>query len=109
VDGKVFEWNFPLLGNYWTAADSIVQDILKKEKGNLKGKKIALVYHDSPYGKEPIPLLEKRAAKDGFRADQAARDRPRRGAKIHLAADPPEPPRLCAAVVGRRDDAHGRA
>lgn len=66
VEGKVFEWNFPLLGNYWTAADSIIQDILKKEKGSLKGKKIALVYHDSPYGKEPIPLLQKRAAKEGF-------------------------------------------
>lgn len=66
VDGTVFEWNFPLLGTYWTAADVMIQDILKKEKGNLKGKKIALVYHDSPYGKEPIPLLQKRAAKDGF-------------------------------------------
>ncbi len=66
VDGKVFEWNFPLLGTYWTAADVMIQDILKKEKGSLKGKKIALVYHDSPYGKEPILLLQKRAAKDGF-------------------------------------------
>lgn len=66
ANGSVFEWNFPLLGNYWTAADSIIQDILKKEKGSLKGKKIALVYHDSPYGKEPIPLLQKRAAKEGF-------------------------------------------
>jgi branched-chain amino acid transport system substrate-binding protein len=66
ADGRVFEWNFPLLGTYWTAADSIIQDILKKEKGSLKGKKIALVYHDSPYGKEPIPLLQKRAAKEGF-------------------------------------------
>ena len=66
ADGTVFEWNFPLLGSYWTAADSIVQDILKKEKGSLKGKKIALVYHDSPYGKEPILLLQKRAAKEGF-------------------------------------------
>src|SRR5574344_807045 len=66
ADGRVFEWNFPLPGTYWTAADSIIQDILKKENGNLKGKKIALVYHDSPYGKEPIPLLEKRAAKEGF-------------------------------------------
>ena len=66
ADGRVFEWNFPLMGTYWTAADAMVQDILKKEKGNLKGKKIALVYHDSPYGKEPIPLLQKRAAKDGF-------------------------------------------
>lgn len=66
ANGAVFEWNFPLLGNYWTAADSMIQDILKKEKGSLKGKKIALVYHDSPYGKEPIPLLQKRAAKEGF-------------------------------------------
>ena len=66
VDGKVFEWNFPLLGTYWTAADSIIQDILKKENGNLKGKKISLIYHDSPYGKEPIPLLQKRAEKEGF-------------------------------------------
>ncbi len=66
ADGRVFEWNFPLLGTYWTGADSMIQDILKKEKGSLKGKKIALVYHGSPYGKEPIPLLEKRAAKEGF-------------------------------------------
>ena len=66
VDGTVFEWNFPLLGTYWTATDVILQDIAKKEKGSLKGKKIGLVYHDSPYGKEPIPLLEKRAAAEGF-------------------------------------------
>lgn len=66
VDGTVFEWNFPLLGTYWTAADVMLQDIRKKEKGSLKGKKIALVYHDSPYGKEPIPLLQKVSAKDGF-------------------------------------------
>ena len=66
VDGTVFEWNFPLLGTYWTAADVMLQDMAKKEKVSLKGKKIALVYHDSPYGKEPIPLLQKRAAKDGF-------------------------------------------
>ncbi|NML13484.1 ABC transporter substrate-binding protein [Azohydromonas caseinilytica] len=65
ADGTVFEWNFPLLGTYWTAADVMLQDIAKKS-GGLKGKKIALVYHDSPYGKEPIPLLQKRAERDGF-------------------------------------------
>jgi branched-chain amino acid transport system substrate-binding protein len=65
ADGTVFEWNFPLLGTYWTAADVMLQDIAKKS-GGLKGKKIALVYHDSPYGKEPISLLQKRAARDGF-------------------------------------------
>jgi branched-chain amino acid transport system substrate-binding protein len=64
-DGTVFEWNFPLMGTYWTATDVILQDIAKKA-GGLKGKKIALVYHDSPYGKEPIPLLQKRAATEGF-------------------------------------------
>jgi branched-chain amino acid transport system substrate-binding protein len=67
-DGAVFQWNFPLLGTYWSAADIILQHIAKKEGGwdKLKGKKIALVYHDSPYGKEPIALLQKRAQMAGF-------------------------------------------
>ena len=45
-----------------------MQHIAKKEGGfdKLKGKKIALVYHDSPYGKEPIALLEERAKMHGF-------------------------------------------
>ena len=64
VDGSVFQWNFPLLGTYWDAADMLVQHV--KKKGSLKGKKIALVYHDSPYGKEPIKLLEERAKMEGF-------------------------------------------
>jgi branched-chain amino acid transport system substrate-binding protein len=68
VDGMVFKYNFPLLGTYWTGADILVQHIAKKEGGfnKLKGKKIALVYHDSPYGKEPIALLQERAKLDGF-------------------------------------------
>ncbi|HSD53328.1 MAG TPA: ABC transporter substrate-binding protein, partial [Burkholderiales bacterium] len=68
ADGTVFKWNFPLLGTYWSAADILVQHVGKKEGGldKLKGKKIALVYHDSPYGKEPIPLLQERAKLHGF-------------------------------------------
>ncbi|MEJ1168641.1 ABC transporter substrate-binding protein [Variovorax sp. CCNWLW235] len=67
-DGSVFKWNFPLMGSYWTAADILIQHIGKKEGGmdKLKGKKIALVYHDSPFGKEPIPLLQERAKQNGF-------------------------------------------
>jgi branched-chain amino acid transport system substrate-binding protein len=67
-DGGVFKWNFPLAGTYWVAADVLVQHIAKKEGGldKLKGKKFALVYHDSPYGKEPIPLLQERARTHGF-------------------------------------------
>lgn len=67
-DGGVFKWNFPLMGSYWTAADILIQHIGKKEGGldKLKGKKIALVYHDSPFGKEPIPLLTERSKMHGF-------------------------------------------
>jgi len=67
-DGSVYQWNFPMVGTYWTAADIIIQQLAKKEGGfgKLKGKKIALVYHDSPYGKEPIALLQKRAGLHGF-------------------------------------------
>jgi branched-chain amino acid transport system substrate-binding protein len=68
ADGLAFKWNFPLLGTYWTAADILVQHIAKKEGGadKLKGKKIALVYHDSPFGKEPIALLQERSKMHGF-------------------------------------------
>jgi branched-chain amino acid transport system substrate-binding protein len=67
-DGSVFAWNFPLLGTYWAAADIIMRHVADKEGGygKLKGKKISLVYHDSPYGKEPIPLLEELAKRHGF-------------------------------------------
>jgi branched-chain amino acid transport system substrate-binding protein len=64
VDGSVFRWNFPMLGTYWDGADILVQHV--KKKGSLHGKKIALVYHDSPYGKEPIPVLEALAKREGF-------------------------------------------
>ena len=68
ADGAVFKWNFPIAGTYWVAADTIIQAIAKKEGGwdKLKGKKIGLVYHDSPFGKEPIPLLQERARNHGF-------------------------------------------
>ena len=67
-DGMAFKWNFPLLGSYWTGADILVQHIGKSLGGvdKLKGKKITLVYHDSPFGKEPIPLLQERAKMHGF-------------------------------------------
>jgi branched-chain amino acid transport system substrate-binding protein len=67
-DGFAFKWNFPIMGSYWTGSDIIIQAIAKKEGGpdKLKGKKIALVYHDSPFGKEPIPLLQERAKMHGF-------------------------------------------
>ena len=68
ADGMAFKWNFEMMGSYWTAADIIMQYIGKSLGGmdKLKGKKVALVYHDSPFGKEPIPLLEERSKMNGF-------------------------------------------
>src|SRR6266478_6644392 len=67
-NGAVFSYNFPLLGTYWSAADIAIQHIAKEVGGfdKLKGKKISLVFHDSPYGKEPIPMLQVLAQKHGF-------------------------------------------
>jgi branched-chain amino acid transport system substrate-binding protein len=68
ADGGVFKWNFPLAGVHWASADIYVQYIAKKEGGfdKLKGKKLTLLYLDSPFGKEPIPVLQERARMHGF-------------------------------------------
>lgn len=67
-DGAVFDWIFTAPVTYWAGADSIMQYIEAQEK-DLKGKKIALVYHDSAFGKEPIKTLQALAEKDGFKLD----------------------------------------
>lgn len=68
ANGKIFPWVFNFPANYWSQATIFVKYIGEKEGGmeNLKGKKIALVYHNSAYGKEPIRTLEVAAKKFGF-------------------------------------------
>ncbi len=68
ADGGIFKWNFPLIGHYWVAGDVVLQHIAKKEGGwdKLRGKTIGVVYHDSPFGKELLPILEERAKMHGF-------------------------------------------
>ena len=68
ADGGVFKWNFPLIGHYWVAGDVVLQHIAKEAGGwdKLKGKKIAVGYHDSPFGKELLPIVQERAAMHGF-------------------------------------------
>ena len=68
ADGGVFKWNFPLIGHYWVAGDVVLQHIAKKEGGwdKLKGKKIGVVYHDSPFGKEVLPIINERSKMHGF-------------------------------------------
>lgn len=66
ADGQTFPYIFPMTPLYWSQATHLVQYISVQEKGSLKGKKIAFVHIDSPFGKEPIQLLQALAAKHGF-------------------------------------------
>ncbi|MBP7914509.1 MAG: ABC transporter substrate-binding protein [Vitreoscilla sp.] len=68
ADGGVFKWNFPLIGHYWVAGDTVLQHIAKTQGGwdKLKGKKIGVVYHDSAFGKELLPIMTERSKMYGF-------------------------------------------
>jgi branched-chain amino acid transport system substrate-binding protein len=56
----------PLSPNYWTQAGLLIDYFRQQEKGSLKGKKICFVHIDTPFGKEPLPILQKLAEKQGF-------------------------------------------
>ena len=68
ADGRVYDWVFPLGTTYWDQMAAMIAYLGQKEGGldKLKGKKIAFIYHESAYGKEPIPVLDALAAKLGF-------------------------------------------
>ncbi|MBC9247573.1 ABC transporter substrate-binding protein [Paracoccus sp. 11-3] len=65
-NGQVFEWVFNAPANYWDGASIAVKYLLDENGGSLEGKKIALVYHNSAYGKEPIRTLQELSEKHGF-------------------------------------------
>jgi branched-chain amino acid transport system substrate-binding protein len=68
ADGRVYDWVFPLGTTYWDQMAAMIAYLGQKEGGadKLKGKKIGFLYHDSAYGKEPMPVLDALAAKWGF-------------------------------------------
>lgn len=66
ADGTVFPFVLPLSINYWTQAGLIIANFQKMEKGSLKGKKIVFVHIDTPFGKEPLPILQVLAQQQGF-------------------------------------------
>ncbi|WP_172300047.1 ABC transporter substrate-binding protein [Pseudoruegeria sp. HB172150] len=76
ANGKVFEWVFNYPANYWDGASIAVKHLLEINGGSLEGKKIALVYHNSAYGKEPIRTLEELAAKHGYELSLLPVDHP---------------------------------
>jgi branched-chain amino acid transport system substrate-binding protein len=78
ADGRVFPSVFNPPVNYWSQNTAKIRFIGQRVGGmeQLKGRKIAHVYHDSDYGRETLPILDTQAAQYGF-------------AVQHLAVQPP--------------------
>lgn len=70
TDGRVFPYAFPLLMNPYSESSGIINYLASKEGGSLQGKKIVVLYHGSPYGKETIPIYGLLAEKFGFQLIQ---------------------------------------
>ncbi len=68
ADGRVFKWIFNFPTSYWSQASAVIKYIGSQEGGmdNLKGKKIAHVFHNSAYGKEANPTLDILSEMYGF-------------------------------------------
>ncbi len=63
--GETFPYVFPVMATYWSQA-AILADYINQNEGGLEGKKIALVHIDSPFGREPAPILEDLAEQENF-------------------------------------------
>jgi branched-chain amino acid transport system substrate-binding protein len=65
ADGTRYPYIFPIAATYWSQGTAAVK-FAKDQLGGLRGKKIAFLFFDNPAGREPIPILEDLAAKEGF-------------------------------------------
>ncbi|WP_028208145.1 ABC transporter substrate-binding protein [Paraburkholderia nodosa] len=72
TDGAVFPYVFPLQLNPYSEVSAIVNYIGQRSGGlaALKGKKIVVLYHGSPYGRETIPVVDLLAKQYGFDVTQ---------------------------------------
>ena len=66
ADGTVFPYVLPMSPNYWTQAGLLVDYFKQQDGGSLQGKTICFVHIDTPFGKEPLPIFENLAAREGF-------------------------------------------
>lgn len=76
ANGNVFSHIFNYPANYWNGASGVVNHLLEINNGDINGKKVTLLYHNSAYGKEPIRTLEQLAEKHGFELNLLAVDHP---------------------------------
>ncbi len=75
-NGNVFSHVFNFPANYWDGASVAIKHMIDQEGGDISGKKVALVYHNSAYGKEPIRTLQELSKKHGFEFTEVPVDHP---------------------------------
>jgi branched-chain amino acid transport system substrate-binding protein len=66
ADGQRYPYIFPIAATYWSQGAAAVKFAKDHVGGSLKGKKIAYLFFDNPAGREPIPVLEDLAEREGF-------------------------------------------
>ena len=76
ADGTIFSHVFNFPANYWDGASIAIKYLLELNGGDISGKKVGLVYHNSAYGKEPIRTLEELSKKHGYELMLIAVDHP---------------------------------
>ena len=68
ADGRWFPYVFNFPTSYWSQASAFIRFIGEQEGGidKLAGKNIGLIYLESGYGREPIPLFQALGEKYGY-------------------------------------------
>ena len=95
ADGRIFEWVFNFPTTYWSQASALVRYVGEQAGGldRLAGASIALLYHNSAYGKEPIPVLEALSEKYGYHLQLIPVDHPgqeQKAAWLRIRRDRPD-------------------
>jgi len=75
-NGAVFSNVFNYPANYWDGASHAINHILSVNDNDIKDKNIALVFHNSAYGKEPIRTLQELSKKHGYKLTEIPVDHP---------------------------------
>jgi branched-chain amino acid transport system substrate-binding protein len=63
--GETFPYVFPMMATYWSQA-AVLAKYMEDEMGGLEGKRIAHVFIDSPFGREPLKILRALSDREGF-------------------------------------------
>lgn len=63
--GETFPFVFPMMATYWSQA-ALLADYIERHQGGLANKRVALVHIDSPFGREPLPVLQELAKQKEF-------------------------------------------